>query len=115
MRKVLWAAGVTEEKIAQRINEGLDAVSQKDFMTKEGDIISGPERVDYEQRGKYIDRALRLQGLDKSAEVAGGSPLPAGVNLAVLSVEDLKTLVAALQTDKFKSGAQEAEIDPNAA
>ncbi len=99
MRKVLWAAGVTESKIAQRISEGLDAVSQKAFYDKDSGVVMGPEQIDFEQRGKYIDRALRLQGLDKSAETPGAGALPAGVSLVGLSVEDLKTLISELRKD----------------
>lgn len=100
MRKVLWAAGVTESKIAQRISEGLDATTVKEFSDGEGGVIEGTERPDHEQRGKFIDRALRLQGLDKNpAEAGGAAGLPAGVSLVGLSVDDLKTLVTALRGD----------------
>ena len=108
MRRVLWAAGVTEDKIAQRIAEGLDAVTVKIGFDKDGNTLEGPEQVDFEQRGKYIDRALRLQGLDKSADSPQGGALPAGLNLAVLSVDDLKTLIEGLRKDPPGSPGSEA-------
>jgi hypothetical protein len=105
MRKVLWAAGVTEDKIAQKIAEGLEATTVKEFQTKDGDIIEGSERPDFEQRGKYIDRALRLQGLDKAPGDPGGAgALPAGANLAVLSIDDLKMLIETLRKDSSGQG-----------
>ena len=111
MRKVLWAAGVTDEKIALRIAEGLDATTQKDFLTKEGDVIQGLEHVDYEQRGKYVDRALKLKGLEKSPAVAPDGALSPGVSLVGLSVEDLKTLIVALRQPGDSDNNSKGAID----
>lgn len=104
MSKLLWKAGVTDEKIAQRINEGLDATTQKEFCTKDGDILTGEERPDHEQRGKFIDRALRLKGLEKPPAAAPDGALPPGISLVGLSVDDLRTLIDALRGNK-PSGA----------
>ena len=100
MRKILWQAGVTDEKIAQRIAEGLDATTQKVFCTKDGDIITGEERPDHEQRGKFIDRALKLKGLEKTPAEAPGGALPPGISLVGLTADDLRTLIDALRQPK---------------
>ena len=111
MRKVLWAAGITEDKIAQKIAEGLEATTVKEFCDKDGCIQEGRERPDFEQRGKYIDRALRLQGLDKAGDSPQGGALPPGLNLAVLSVDDLKTLIEGLRKDGPSGPAAPGVID----
>ena len=107
LRKVLWSAGVTDEKIATRIAEGLDATTAKQFMTREGAVVEGPGQVDYDQRGKYIDRALAMQGLAKVPHNGDGEGGNGGaqinLNMAVLSIEDLKTLAKALSSPSSPS------------
>ena len=59
LRTVLWNAGITDDIIATKIKEGMDAmVAPKEFLNKEGTIVEGKEHIDFEQRGKYIDRAM---------------------------------------------------------
>ena len=109
LREVMWKAGISDEKIAQRISEGLDATTQKEFCTKDGDIIQGEEKVDYEQRGKYIDRALRVQGIDKPEPVSpygpSGTALPHSGLLVGLAPKDIILLVDALKEDAEKKNA----------
>ena len=105
MRKTLWQAGVTDELIAERIREGLDATMTKEFLTKDGDIIEGQERIDHEQRGRYIDRAMRLQGIDKQITIDPGAPVHTNINLVALSADDLKLLIETLKSKDQKNVA----------
>ena len=62
----------------------------------------GSEFIDYEQRGKYIDRATRLGGLDRPAAEPPGGSLPPGISLVGLTVDDLKTLIVALKSNRLQ-------------
>ena len=116
LREVMWKAGISDEKIALRISEGLDATTQKEFMTKDGEVMSGEEKPDFEQRGKYIDRALRVQGIDKPEPVSplgpAGGVMPHSGLLVGLSPKDILTLVDALKEDAEKKGATDTTADP---
>ena len=101
MRKCLWAAGVTDDLIAKKIAEGLEAVTQKEHVV-DGRLEMGSEFIDYEQRGKYIDRATRLGGLDRPAAEPPGGSLPPGISLVGLTVDDLKTLIVALKSNRLQ-------------
>lgn len=101
MRKCLWAAGVTDELIAKKIAEGLDATTQKEHVV-DGSLVLGSEFIDYEQRGKYIDRAMRVSGLDKPPAEAPAGAMPPGISLVGLTVEDLKTLIGALKSNRLQ-------------
>ena len=109
MRKILWQAGVTDEKIALRIAEGMDAQTQKEYLDKDGCLVQGVARIDYEQRGKYVDRALKLKGLEKTPAEAPGGALPPGISLVGLTADDLRTLIDALRQPK--ANIQEADTE----
>ena len=118
LREVMWKAGISDEKIALRIAEGLDAmVAPKEFLNKEGEVVEGTEHIDFEQRGKYIDRALRVQGIDKpeaapSPYGPAGSASPSSGLLIGLKPEDVLLLVDALKERADKHGATEADVVP---
>lgn len=116
LRTVLWNAGITDDIIATKIKEGMDAmVAPKEFLNKEGTIVEGKEHIDFEQRGKYIDRALRVQGIDKPEQAspygpAGGATPHSGL-LVGLKPEDVMRLVDYLKADQEKRGATEAVVE----
>lgn len=112
LRNVLQAAGVTDEKIAQRVAEGLDATSQKEFSDGKGGVIAGEEKPDHDQRGKFVDRALKMMGMEKPEVAAGGagSPLPALGALAALKPEELTLVLEALKRQQAEAEATEAVV-----
>ena len=114
LRTVLWNAGITDDIIATRIKEGMDAmVAPKEFLTKEGDIIEGTEHIDFEQRGKYIDRALRIQRIDKPEPASpygpAGAATPHSGLLVGLKPDDIIKLMEYLKADQARASAPEAE------
>ena len=117
-RTIMQEGGLTDALIVKRIKERMDATVKKEFLTKEGEIISGEERPDHEQRGRAIDQALRLQGLDKPPEPGAAHMPQVNINISSLSVEELKALVAHLATSASTPGGhtapsvEDAEILP---
>lgn len=115
-RALLNKEGITDNLIAQRIREGLDATIQKEYLTKEGDLVQGEERPDHEQRGRYIDRALALQGMTKPEEKTAEDGKKALVDLSKMSADELKNFADALMksapvvSEADKRLAAEAEI-----
>lgn len=69
-------AGSAWEKLAQRIAEGLDATEIK-FFQHEGKVIQTVEVVDWEQRRKYIELAVKYAGyyVDKREVEAEQKPM----------------------------------------
>lgn len=69
--EILEAAGISDERLAQRLAEGLDAREVK-FFQHEGKVISKRTVVDYSQRGRHLEIALKLKGhLISKHEVTG--------------------------------------------
>jgi hypothetical protein len=62
MRAALQALLPPVEKIAQRINEGLDA-TKTEFAKFEGAITDTRECVDFAERRQYVELACRLKEL----------------------------------------------------
>jgi hypothetical protein len=62
LRNVLLNAGITDELLAQRLREGLDATTKREFLTKTGEVITGEEKPDLEQRRNYMRDAFQLKG-----------------------------------------------------
>lgn len=82
MRKALANLLASPEKIAQRINEGLDAV-QTEFAKFEGKITDSINVVAWGERRQYAELAARLKGLTPGVDYdpAGeGSPTSITVN-----------------------------------
>lgn len=61
IERALDKAGITEERIAQKINEGLEAKRTVGFG--DDNVIEAP---DYQVQHKYLETAIKLKGLDKS-------------------------------------------------
>lgn len=59
------------EKIAQRVNEGLDA-EVTEFAKFEGRITHSIQCVDFEQRRKYAELAARFKGFEERTPLMGG-------------------------------------------
>ena len=98
-RQMLAKNGVTDNLIAKTIKAGMEATTTKEFLNKEGNVVEGTEFADHEQRGRYVDRALRLQGLDRPQDLDGEAArkrASININIASLTVEELKTLAQAL-------------------
>lgn len=118
LRNALQAVGVTDTKIATRIAEGLDAtVPMKQFVVKNSDgsssLVDGKADVpDLKIRGEYVDRALRVQGMDSQKITIdnGNSPLPTLGALASLSPEELTLVLEALKRKQARAEAEEAEV-----
>lgn len=61
MTAALERRGLTTDFLAMRIAEGVDA-KKTVYATFEGEISDMKDFIDFEQRGRYIDRALELRG-----------------------------------------------------
>lgn len=59
--QMLTEAGATDELLAQRLREGLDAMDTK-FATFEGRITDHEELVSWSERREYLELALKLKG-----------------------------------------------------
>lgn len=68
MREALGILIAPIEKIAQRINEGLDA-KKTEFAKFEGRISDSVDCIDFEQRRQYAALAAKLKGLDPGIKV----------------------------------------------
>jgi hypothetical protein len=75
MRAVLQGLLATPEKIAQRINEGLDAM-KTEFAKFEGQISDKVDCVDFAERRQYAELACKLKELLPSAEDRGSLDNP---------------------------------------
>lgn len=62
MRKALASLLAPAEKIAQRINEGLDAMETKFFQFK-GEVTESRRVIAWGERRQYAELAARLKGL----------------------------------------------------
>lgn len=65
LQKILDRAGATDERLAKVLSEGLEAVQQREFLSKgpEGaEVIEGKERPDYTQRHATAMDIMRLKG-----------------------------------------------------
>lgn len=70
-RELLEKAGITDEKLAKRLNEGLDAKETK-FFQHQGLVISKRTVVDHGARKNYLDTVLKLKGhLVEKHEIIG--------------------------------------------
>jgi hypothetical protein len=65
MVMALSKRGLTEDKIAQKIEEGLDAVDTH-YFAFEGKVVDQRDAVDYSIREKYIRDFLELKGYIKN-------------------------------------------------
>lgn len=112
-RDLLAQNGVTDDLIARRIKEGLDATIKKETVGRDADgnpiVVQGSETPDYEQRGRYIDRALRMQGVDKPPVENSLAGTHAAVDLSRLTPEELKAFAEALVKNAPVVSASEAE------
>jgi hypothetical protein len=75
MRAVLQSLLATPEKIALRINEGLDAM-KTEFAKFEGKISDSKDCVDFSERRQYAELACKLKELLPSAEDRGSLDNP---------------------------------------
>lgn len=65
-------AGVTDEKLAQTINEGLNA-NQVIVMGKDSGESFVDIQPDHNTRHKYLTTALKVKGLEKQADTSGNT------------------------------------------
>lgn len=65
--EVFEQAGITDKKLAQRVNEGLDATETK-FFQHNGRVKQTREVVDYDKRHKYVQTALEVKKHIKADE-----------------------------------------------
>ena len=63
-------AGVTDEKLAQRVAEGIDAKETK-FFQHNGRVKETCQVIDYEKRHKYITTALEVKKHIRAEEGSG--------------------------------------------
>lgn len=91
---LLHAAGATDAKIAQRIAEGLDAVTQRESFDKTGRLLKGTERPDYTERREAARLALRLKGLEEKPEDDGGGVTNQSIYNIVINAREARGLDA---------------------
>ncbi len=60
-KQLLDRAGITDEKLARRLAEGIDAKETK-FFAHEGRVISTRTVIDYGTRHRYLELVLKLKG-----------------------------------------------------
>jgi hypothetical protein len=70
MRAALANLLAPPEKIAQRINEGLDAMETK-FFQFEGQVTDHRDVIAWSERRQYAELAARLKGLDPGMKIDG--------------------------------------------
>lgn len=87
-------AGATDAKIAQRIAEGLDAVTQRESFDKTGRLLKGTERPDYTERREAARLALRLKGLEEKPEDDGGGVTNQSIYNIVINAREARGLDA---------------------
>ncbi len=58
----LESCGITNEKLAQKISEGLEAKETK-IVSYEGQITDSEDLIDFVTRHKYLETALKLKRL----------------------------------------------------
>ena len=68
LREALGKLLASPEKIAQRINEGLDAKETK-FFQHEGRVVETRDVTAWSERRMYVELAARLKGLDPGEKV----------------------------------------------
>jgi hypothetical protein len=61
-RVLLHKAGATDQKLAQRLAEGLDAVETK-FFQKEGRVTDSRNVINWSERRNYLELACRIKDL----------------------------------------------------
>jgi len=75
LRNRLHYSGITDELLFKRMREGLDATTQREFLVKGeggGEIITGADKPDLDQRRNYMKDALQLKGyLTRPDDLAG--------------------------------------------
>jgi phage terminase small subunit len=59
--ELLERAGLTDEKLAKRLNEGVDAKETR-FFQKDGEVVSTRTVIDYGTRLNYTQTVLKLKG-----------------------------------------------------
>lgn len=78
--------GITTELLMKRLREGLDAKVTK-LESKDGVFTDSIDMIDFEQRGKYFDRAAKLKKLDGYKQA--GLNIEAGDNSQIIVVNDM--------------------------
>ena len=71
IKAALLRRNVTADRIAQKIDEGLEANETK-FFAHEGEVIESRDCADYATREKYVRLAARLLGYDTERDDPGG-------------------------------------------
>jgi hypothetical protein len=71
MREAMARLLAPPEKIAQRINEGLDAMETK-FFQFQGDVTASRDVIAWSERRMYADLAAELKGMKPSQKIEHG-------------------------------------------
>jgi hypothetical protein len=97
MRAALGDLLVPIEKIAARVNEGLDAIETETFTHVLGSKLKGTERIELEhvdriawtERRRYAELALRLKGLMRGSEFESDND-PSSITVRFVNVAGLR-------------------------
>lgn len=88
LRQALATAGITDELLAKRMREGIDAT--EDLYLKIGKKIKTIRAVvDMEQRRKYSELALKVRGDLATKEDGAAPPTPLFGDLNIVAVGEL--------------------------
>lgn len=79
-QRAMEKAGISEAKLAERLNEGLDATKAV-VMGKESSDSFVDVQPDFAIRHKYIETAIKLKGIDKQADTPNGTFIQINNNL----------------------------------
>jgi hypothetical protein len=91
MRKALAHLLAPAEKIAQRINEGLDAMETK-FFQFQGTVSDTRDVIAWSERRQYAELAARLKGLTPGVEF---DPLDSGTSSITVNYINVAALAEA--------------------
>lgn len=86
MRSAMAKLLASPEKIAQRINEGLDAVETKFFQFK-GDVVETRDVIAWGERRMYADLAAELKGLKPSQKIEHGGTVTSEMRVTWVNVD----------------------------
>lgn len=89
MRAAMAQLLASPEKIAQRINEGLDAVETK-FFQFQGEVIQSRNVIAWSERRMYADLAAELKGLKPNQKIEVNGDLTNLVKIEYVNVAALQ-------------------------
>lgn len=67
IKRAFKKAGITPALKAKTVAEAMKATDQRDFLNRDGDVVSGPARPDHRVRLMAVERANKMDGTEAAA------------------------------------------------